>query len=86
MSKLTRLQAYAEGAALARSQAARQRDWAARLRGWLHEAEQAAIRADERAVRYEEYVELERSSPPPMTAGEIIETIEGLTMKREDAA
>jgi hypothetical protein len=86
MSKVTRLQAYAEGAALARSQAARQRDWAARLRGWLHEAEQAAVRADERAVRYEEYVELERSALPPMTAGEMIETIENLTMKRESVA
>jgi hypothetical protein len=31
-------------------------------------------------------VELERSALPPMTAGEIIETIEGLTMKREGVA
>jgi hypothetical protein len=74
-----RLKAYADGAAMARSQAAR-------LRAWAREYEQAAVRADERAAYYEECAERERSAPHPMTADEIIETIEGLTMKRECVA
>jgi hypothetical protein len=74
MSK-TRLDAYAEGAAMARAHASRQRGWAARLREWIREAEQDADRADQRATYYEQCAEREMNGPPPMTADEIIATL-----------